>query len=72
MAKIKRRDVVRGLENLFLQEDIIENADFRKIMYTIIGTLSENKYTISQTKYLFNSIIEQFERLMPVTTNTIK
>lgn len=35
----------------------------------IINTLSENQFTISQTRYLFNEIVEQFERNMPVTNH---
>ena len=31
---------------------------------------SENKLTISQTRFLFSSILEHFDRNMPVTNHT--
>lgn len=42
---------------------------YDKIGKEIINTLSENQFTISQTRYLFNNILEQFERNMPVTNH---
>lgn len=46
-----------------------EWAKYDEIGKDIINTLSENQFTISQTRYLFNNILEQFERGMPVTNH---
>lgn len=46
-----------------------EFGRYDTIKKEIINTLSENQFTISQTRYLFNEIIEQFERNMPVTNH---
>lgn len=40
-----------------------------EIAQNIINTLSENKFSISETRYLFNIILSQFEREMPVTNH---
>lgn len=42
---------------------------YDRIKKEIINTLSENQFTISQTRYLFNDIAEHFERYMPVTNH---
>jgi hypothetical protein len=47
-----------------------EYNSFYRIEKDIISTLSENQFTISQTRYLFNNILKQFEREMPVTNHT--
>lgn len=46
-----------------------DTEKFNKVYTQIINTLSENKFTISQTRYLFNSVLNQFEREMPVTNH---
>lgn len=47
-----------------------EYKNYNKIEKDIINTLSENQFTISQARYLFNNILKQFEREMPVTNHT--
>lgn len=47
-----------------------EYKNYNKIEKDIINTLSENQFTISQTRYMFNNILRQFERNMPVTNHT--
>ena len=41
-----------------------------EIRRDIINTLSENKFSISETRYLFNSILSHFEECMPVTNHS--
>lgn len=50
-------------------EDIIPGSIGDDIAKQFINTLSENKLSISQTRYLFNHILTQFERYMPVTNH---
>lgn len=50
-------------------EDIMSGIAFDNIKNQFINTLSENQFSISQTRYLFSSIITQFERHMPVTNH---
>ncbi len=52
-----------------LPEDVMSSAAFDSVKNQFINTLSENKFSISQTRYLFSSIISQFERHMPVTNH---
>lgn len=52
-----------------LPEDIRSDDNIQNVQTQIINTLSEKQFTISQTRYLFNSILEQFERYMPVTNH---
>ena len=47
-----------------------EINNYNKIERDIINTLSENQFTISQTRCMFNNILRQFEREMPVTNHT--
>lgn len=54
-----------------LPEDMFCDDRFYKIQSQLINTLSENKLTIAQTRYLFNTIIEQFEKEMPVTNHRV-
>lgn len=42
---------------------------FNELKNSMINMLSENKYTISETRYLFTCILSQFERDMPVTNH---
>ena len=42
---------------------------YKQIEKDIINILSENKFTISQTRCMFNNILSQFERNMPVTNH---
>ena len=51
-------------------EDIIPGNTGEEIKKQFISILSENKLSISQTRCLFNSILTQFERYMPVTNHT--
>lgn len=56
-----------------LPEDMPRNEEFNnyaKVESDIINTLSENQFTISQARYMFNNILKQFERKMPVTNHT--
>lgn len=50
-------------------EDIIPGSIGDDIAKQFINTLSENKLSISQTRCLFNHILTQFERYMPVTNH---
>ena len=50
-------------------EDTITQNNGYNIKKKFIKILSENKFSISQTRCLFNSILEQFERYMPVTNH---
>ncbi len=55
-----------------LPTDIMADTKKFDIVYTqIVNALSENKFTISQTRHLFNSILNQFEREMPVTNHKL-
>lgn len=50
-------------------EDIMTVGVGENVKNQFIDILSENQFSISQTRCLFNSIIEQFERYMPVTNH---
>lgn len=50
-------------------EDIIPGSIGENVKNQFINILSENQFSISQTRCLFNSIISQFERYMPVTNH---
>lgn len=50
-------------------EDVIPAGTGENVKNQFINILSENQFSISQTRCLFNSIIEQFERRMPVTNH---
>lgn len=50
-------------------EDVVPADNGENIKNKIINILSENQFSISQTRCLFNNIIEQFERYMPVTNH---
>lgn len=54
-----------------LPEDVFGGEVFNKLHSDIINALSENKLSISQTRHLFNSILNQFEREMPVTNHRL-
>ena len=54
-----------------LPEDMMADSNRYKDVYSkIVNELSENQFTISQVRHLFNSILERFEREMPVTNHT--
>lgn len=60
-------------KELLLPEDYPHGEEtdrYYKVQKDIINTLSENQFTISQTRQMFNNIIRQFERYMPVTNHT--
>lgn len=50
-------------------EDVIPAGVGENVKNQFINILSENQFSISQTRCLFNSIISQFERYMPVTNH---
>lgn len=50
-------------------EDAIPGGVGENVKNQFINILSENQFSISQTRCLFNSIISQSERYMPVTNN---
>ncbi len=50
-------------------EDVMPAGIGENIKNQFINILSENQFSISQTRCLFNSIISQFERHMPVTNH---
>lgn len=50
-------------------EDVIPAGICENVKNQFINILSENQFSISQTRCLFNSIISQFERYMPVTNH---
>ena len=52
-----------------LPEDVFVGETFNRLESLIVNALSENKLTISQTRHLFNSILNRFEREMPVTNH---
>lgn len=49
-------------------EDVIP-AVGENVRNLFINILSENQFSISQTRRLFNSILSQFKRYMPVTNH---
>lgn len=52
-----------------LQTDIYKNQEtYEEIKQELINTLSQNGFSISETRYLFFDILERFDRAMPVTT----
>lgn len=54
-----------------LPEDMMADSNkFKEVYSKIVNELSENQFTISQSRHLFNCILEQFERKMPVTNHT--
>ena len=61
-------------ENLVLNhvepEDMIKEDVFLNVKSQFINVISENKLTISQTRFLFSSILEHFDRNRPVTNHT--
>lgn len=63
-------------ENIIIKEtmpeDVMTGDTFNNVKKYIISALSENQFSISQTRYLFSTIINQFERHMPVTNHTAK
>lgn len=53
-----------------LPTDMMTDTEkFNRVYTQIINALSENKFTISQTRHLFDSVLNQFEREMPVTNH---
>ena len=53
-----------------LPESVFTGEIFNNLKTQFVNTISENKLTIAQTRYLFNNILEQFEKEMPVTNHT--
>ena len=61
----------KEFENLLdYPTDYIDEEEFHMLMKQFINILSEKGLTISQTRYLFYSILEYFERGMPVKAMT--
>lgn len=61
------------IKDWILPEDMPKGDEcdrYYKIQKYITNTLSENQFTISQTRHMFNCILRQFEREMPVTNHT--
>lgn len=56
-------------EQIFPEDVFVDGL--KRMQSEIINTLSENKLTISQIRYLFHTILNQFEKEMPVTNHTI-
>ena len=54
-----------------LSERTIPDDRFTKLQSQFINTISENKLSIAQVRYLFNAILHQFEVNMPVTNHTV-
>lgn len=50
-------------------EDDVPASIGENVRSQFINILSENQFSISQTRCLFNSIISQFEMYMPVTNH---
>lgn len=44
--------------------------EYNDLKKEIINVLSEKHFTISQVRFLFFDILEHFETIMPVTTET--
>lgn len=55
-------------ENVLVDEPKENSSELQK---QIINLLSENKYSFSQTRGLFNNILDTLERFMPITEDTI-
>ena len=53
-----------------LPETVFTGDLFLHLKSQFINIISENKLTISETRYLFNCILDQFETNMPVINNT--
>lgn len=51
-----------------LPEDIFNIRKFNSLKIKFINIISENKLMIAQTRYLFNSVLKQFEREVPIKT----
>ena len=60
-------------ENTIIKESLPETMFtgdlFLNLKSQFINTISENKLTISETRYLFNCILDEFETNMPVTNH---
>lgn len=55
-----------------LQTDMhMDQESYKEIKKEIVNTLSQKSFSISETRYLFFDILEQFDRIMPVTTDLI-
>lgn len=53
-----------------LPVDMMQDSErFGRVYQQTVNALSENQFTIAQTRHLFNSILNQFEREMPVTNH---
>ena len=64
---------VKMQNNTLFPEDMptgdVKCKVFDMLKNNIINMLSENEFTISQSRYLFTCILSQFEREMPVTNH---
>ena len=73
MFRIVRKGCDKMQNNTPFPEDMpigdVECKIFNKLKTNIINLLSENKFTISQSRYLFTCILSQFEREMPVSNH---
>ena len=53
-----------------LPEEIFTGDTFSNLESQFVSAISENKLTIAETRYLFNCILNRFEKDMPVTNHT--
>lgn len=44
--------------------------EYNNLKKKLINALSENHFSISQVRFLFFDVLEHFETIMPVTTET--
>lgn len=53
-----------------LPEKIFADDVFSKLESQFVNAISENKLSIAETRYLFNYILNRFEKDMPVTNHS--
>lgn len=53
-----------------LPEKIFADDVFSKLESQFVNAISENKLSIAETRYLFNCILNRFEKDMPVTNHS--
>ena len=51
-------------------EKIFTGDTFYKLESQFVNAISENKLSIAETRYLFNCILNRFEKDMPVTNHS--
>ena len=53
-----------------LPEKIFTGDTFSKLESQFVNAISKNKLSIAETRYLFNCILNRFEKDMPVTNHS--